>query len=57
VSNLPTRKTFFAKLLGLIAAAGVLPRLAAKAAVPASGTTLIQVQRETRAVSRSERSV
>lgn len=61
VSHDPTRKHFFAKLIGLIAAAGLAPRLLAKTpARPASApaaTGGIELRPETRAVARRADSV
>jgi len=56
VSHDPTRKHFFAKLIGLIAAAGLAPRLLAKnpalpAAKPAAARGF-ELRPETRAVAR-----
>jgi len=50
-----SRKQFFAKLLGLTAAVGVLPKLLAKSAPPAapvSVDTPVRVRPEARAVAR-----
>jgi len=61
VSHDPTRKHFFAKIIGLIAAAGFAPRLLAnKPAQPAPtpGTSGgIELRPETRAVARRADSV
>jgi hypothetical protein len=55
VTQDPSRKQFFAKLLGLTAAFGVLPKLLAKSApsaAPVSVDTPVPVRPETRAVAR-----
>lgn len=58
VSHQHSRKTFFAKLLGLFAVAGVAPKLLAKpsaspAAAPVSGTAPFKVSQDSRTVARS----
>lgn len=58
MSHQHSRKTFFAKLLGLFAVAGVAPKLLAKpaaspAAAPVSGTAPFKVSQDARAVARS----
>jgi hypothetical protein len=61
VSTHHSRKSFFAKFLGLLAAAGIAPRLLAKspspAAAPVSASAPFQVRTETRAVARSSDTV
>jgi hypothetical protein len=63
VSHDPSRKQFFAKLLGLIAAAGVAPKLLARSSsTPAaesvrSAPMPFQLRPEARAVSRRADSV
>ncbi len=61
VSHDPTRKHFFAKIIGLIAAVGLAPRLLAKAPpqpAPAPAASVgIELRPETRAVARREDSV
>jgi hypothetical protein len=50
----PSRKQFFAKLLGLTAFAGFLPKMLAKSSVPAPATVAapVTVRTESRAVAR-----
>ena len=61
VSHDPTRKHFFAKIIGLIAAAGLAPRLLAKAPAQPAQTPVasggIELRPETRAVARRADSV
>lgn len=65
VSHDPSRKSFIGKLLGLVAVAGVAPRLFAKSATAVTASTTNPVaapkpftlQSETRAVSRRADSV
>ncbi|MEY3775444.1 MAG: hypothetical protein RLZZ129_2224 [Verrucomicrobiota bacterium] len=59
VSNNPSRKQFLTKLVGLVATAGLAPKLLAKQpAVPAGGSVsapqTIKVQPDTRAIARRE---
>jgi hypothetical protein len=58
VSHQHSRKTFFAKLLGLIAVAGVAPKLLAKSTVsstaaPALPSVPFKVSADSRTVARS----
>lgn len=62
VSHQHSRKTFFAKLLGLFAVAGVAPKLLAKptaspAAAPVSESAPFKVSQDSRAVARSGETV
>jgi hypothetical protein len=61
VSTQHSRKSFFAKFLGLLAAAGIAPKLLAKspspAAAPVSASAPFKLRTETRAVARSSDTV
>jgi hypothetical protein len=60
VSHDPSRKHFFAKLIGLIAAGGLAPRLLAKPPsvdAPKLAAPVIELRPESRAVARREESV
>jgi hypothetical protein len=60
VSHDPSRKQFFAKLLGLAAAVAVVPKFFAKAdrgPLPAAPVLPVNVQPDTRAVARRADSV
>jgi hypothetical protein len=62
VSHQHSRKTFFAKLLGLFAVAGVAPKLLAKpsvspASAPVSASAPFKVSQDNRTVARSGDSV
>ena len=54
VSSTSTRKSFLAKLGGLVAAVGIMPRAVLKAGVrtPASGGVKVAIQPDNRAVAR-----
>jgi hypothetical protein len=60
VSHDPSRKHFFAKLLGLIAAVGLAPKLLSKPlgqSVAGPTPTAVNLRPESRAVARREESV
>ena len=56
MSHDPSRKHFLAKLIGLVAVAGLAPKLLAKSAAPATPTPVkspvVSLRPETRAVAR-----
>jgi hypothetical protein len=62
VRNIPSRKHFLAKLLGLVAAAGLAPKLLAgaphaKATATAKDSAMLELRPESRAVARREDTV